>query len=119
MTDQINTVTIDAAGKSIGRIATRIAHTLLGKDRTDFAKNTTAPITVVVENMRRAVITGAKDIQKKHKRYSGYPGGLKEESLELVIAKKGRGEILRKAVERMIPRNRLRKGRMKNLIINE
>lgn len=117
--NDIKTVTIDASGKSIGRIATRAAHVLLGKDRTDFAKNVTAPVTVVVENMRRAIVTGSKETQKKHKRYSGYPGGLKEESLQLVISKKGYGEVLRKAVERMIPRNRLRKNRMKNLIIND
>lgn len=118
MTDT-HTTTIDAAGKSIGRIATHAAHVLLGKNRTDFAKNTVAQSQVVVQNIRRAVITGSKRTEKNHKRYSGYPGGLKEESLDLVISKKGYAEVLRKAVERMIPRNRLRKLRMKNLIINE
>lgn len=118
MTD-IRTITIDAKGQSVGRIATRVAHVLMGKDRTDFAKNTTAPVRVVVEHMSRAMITGAKRTEKMHKRYSGYPGGLKEESLQTVIDKKGHGEVLRKAVLRMIPRNRLRPIIMKNLIINE
>lgn len=118
MTDK-RTITIDAAGQSIGRIASRVAHVLLGKDQTDFAKNKTAPVQVVVHNMRRAMITGAKRTDKTHKRYSGYPGGLKEPSLDVVIAKKGYSEVLIKAVERMMPRNRLRNERMKNLTINE
>jgi large subunit ribosomal protein L13 len=118
MTDT-RTITIDASGQSIGRIASRVAHVLLGKDQTDFAKNKTAPVQVVVQNMRRAVITGAKRTDKTLKRYSGYPGGLKTPSLDVVIAKKGHGEVLKKAVERMLPRNRLRTLRMKNLTINE
>ena len=109
--------TIDATGKKLGRFASSIAHIILGKDRTDFAKNTVAPVTVIVENVDALDISPKKKETKMYDRYSGFPGGRKEYSLEELIAKKGVAEALKAAVYNMLPNNRLRTARMKNLII--
>ncbi len=118
MTETTNKeITFDATGKRIGRLATSIAHTLLGKDRTDFARNTVAPVTVSVENVDKMDISDKKARTKIYDHYSGYHGGRKEQTLEEIVAKKGHSEILKMAVYNMLPGNRLRKARMKNLII--
>lgn len=109
--------TIDVAGKRLGRVASHIAHMLLGKDTTDFAKNKVANVVITVENVDNLDIPEEKRVTKVYDRYSGFHGGRKEETLEELIAKKGVGEALRKAVYNMLPNNRLRKARMKNLII--
>ena len=111
------THTIDASGKRLGRVASHIAHILLGKDRTDFAKHTVADVSVTVEHVDSLDISEKKRTTKVYDRYSGFPGGRKEETLEELIAKKGTKEALRRAVYNMLPANKLRKARMKNLII--
>ncbi|MDP2650159.1 MAG: 50S ribosomal protein L13 [bacterium] len=119
MTSEKEAYTIDAKGKRIGRVASQAAHALLGKHRTDFVKHKTAPVLVVVENANHMSITEAKTTGKVYTRYSGHPGGLKKTTLEEVMAKKGSGEVIRKAVYNMLPANRLRKARMKNLVVKE
>ena len=109
--------TVDATGQKLGRFASSIAHVLLGKDQTDFAKNKVANVAVTVENVDSLDIPEAKMTGKVYDRYSGFHGGRKEETLEELIAKKGVAEALKKAVHNMLPNNRLRKERMKNLII--
>jgi large subunit ribosomal protein L13 len=111
------THTVDATGARLGRVASQIAHVLLGKDQTDFAKNAVANVSVTVENVDSLDISESKRTTKIYDRYSGFHGGRKEETLEELIAKKGTGEALKKAVYNMLPANRLRKSRMKNLII--
>lgn len=111
------THTVDAKGKRLGRVASQVAHVLLGKDQTDFAKNTVANVSVTVENVNDLDISEKKRTTKIYDRYSGFHGGRKEETLEELIAKKGTGEALKKAVYNMLPANRLRKDRMKNLEI--
>lgn len=107
----------DAKGERLGRFATRIAHTLLGKDTTAFARNVVAPVSITIENIDTLVLSEKKRKTKIYDRYSGYPGGRKEVTLEELIAKKGVGEALTNAVYNMLPNNRLRKARMKHLII--
>ncbi|MAZ67683.1 50S ribosomal protein L13 [bacterium] len=108
---------VDAGGKRLGRVASQVAYVLLGKDRTDFSKNTVSNVSVVVENVNDLNISEKKRATKIYDRYSGFHGGRKEESLGELIAKKGVSEALKKAVYNMLPANRLRKNRMKNLII--
>ncbi len=112
------THTFDAHGKRLGRLASDIAHILLGKDAPDTAKHVVAPVRVTVENVAQLDIPEEKRTTKVYTRYSGHPGGLKKETLEDVIARKGEAEALRRAVYNMLPANRLRKARMKNLIIS-
>ena len=109
--------TVDATGKRLGRVASHIAHVLLGKDTTTFAKHTIAPVEVVVENVDSLDISDKKKETKIYDRYSGFHGGRKEETLQELIDKKGTSEALKKAVYNMLPGNRLRKERMKNLVI--
>lgn len=109
--------TLDAQGERLGRFASSIAHILLGKDSTDFAKNVVAPVSVTVENVDGLDIDERKATTKIYDRYSGFHGGRKEETLEEVVAKKGTAEVLTRAVFNMLPANRLRKARMKNLVI--
>ncbi|MEX0933775.1 MAG: 50S ribosomal protein L13 [Candidatus Paceibacterota bacterium] len=111
--------TIDAQGKRLGRIATQVAVLLMGKKTVAFERNKKTDDRVVVVNAKGLSLSQKKRNQKKYKRYSGYPGGLKEESLRQVVAKKGYGEIVKKAVYGMLPANKTRAKLMKQLEIEE
>ena len=119
MTTKTETFTIDAKGKRLGRVATEVAHILLGKHRTDAVRNIPAPVAVTITNASKLLIDEKKRQQKEYDRYTGYPGGRRVLSMEKLIDKKGYTEILRKAVYGMLPSNRLRAVRMKNLTISE
>ena len=110
---------IDATNAKLGRVATEVAHVLMGKDDTDFAKNKVIDTVVTVDNANAMDISDKKLNQKQYQRYSGYPGGRKVKLMKQVVEHKGMTEILRKAVNNMLPNNKLRKPRMKNLIVNE
>ncbi len=114
-----HTVTIDATGKRVGRVASEVAIVLLGKDRTDQVRHLPAPVHVTVTNAGKLSIDEKKRIQKEYDRYTGYPGGRRVLSMEKLIEKKGYSEVLRKAVYGMLPGNKLRAVRMKNLTISE
>lgn len=119
MNNTNNKIQIDATGKSLGRLATEIAAILLAKNSASFAKNFTAKVKVEVVNAGQVKVTGNKMKEKTHKRFSLYPGGLKTPSWKDVAAKKGYKELIRHAVEGMLPKNSLQKERMKNLKISE
>ncbi len=109
--------TIDAKGKKLGRVATDAAHHLMGKHQTSFARNAVADVEVEIINAGELSISPKKLEQNKYIRYSGYPGGQKERTLQEVIDKKGHDEVVRKAVYGMLPGNRLRPLLMKRLTI--
>jgi len=113
------TYTIDATGKSIGRIATAVATHLLAKDSPDFKRNAVADVTVRVTNVSAVSIDPKKLKQKTYHSHSGYPGGDRRPDMSQVIAKKGHGEILRRAVKNMLPLNTLRDKRLKNLVTED
>lgn len=110
---------IDAQNKKIGRISSEIASLLMGKNTPDFEKHKVAGNTVIVSNVSKLSIDPKKMEEKGYERYSGYPGGLKIDSLARLIEKKGYGEVIRNAVYGMLPANKLRPRLMKNLIIND
>ncbi|MCK5286081.1 MAG: 50S ribosomal protein L13 [Candidatus Pacebacteria bacterium] len=110
---------LDATGEKLGRLATKIAILLMGKNKPDFTKNQVVDVKVNVSNASKLDIAKKKMKQKEYQRYSGFPGGRKVENMEKVIADKGYTEVLRKAVYGMLPGNKLRPLIMKNLIINE
>ena len=99
---------IDADGKILGRMATRIATLLMGKDRPDYTAHANPGDFIVVVNAEKVRVTGNKEKAKMYKRYTGYPGGLKEFSLEMVRAKRPE-EIILHAVKGMLPNNKLGK----------
>ena len=111
--------TIDATGKKIGRLATEVASLLMGKSNPEFARNTVSDVKVTIENASKIAVTDKKLKNTTHHTYSGYPGGLKLETLENVKAKKGMSEIVKVAVYGMLPKNKLRSIMIKNLTIKE
>jgi len=111
--------TIDAKGKKLGRVATEVASILMGKNRTDFAKNIVPKVEVVVTNAAQFDISPKKKEEKEYRRYSGYPGGLRYQSLEDALIKKGIREVFRKTVYGMLPTNKLRSIMIKNLFVTE
>lgn len=108
---------IDATDKSPGRLATQIVKILCGKTRPDYDPSKEGSDIVEVKNVDKMRITGKKLEQKIYYRHTGYPGGLKKETMQKVIEKKGMAEVLRRAVWGMLPKNKLRKKRMKRLKI--
>ncbi|MFT5352199.1 MAG: large subunit ribosomal protein L13 [Candidatus Paceibacteria bacterium] len=110
--------TIDAENKILGRIASEAATTLLGKDSVDYAPNKIGG-KVHITNASKLSIAPKKENQMRYKRYTGYPGGLKYEKLTELIAKKGYSEVIKRAVKKMLPSNKLRDGMLKNLKVTE
>jgi large subunit ribosomal protein L13 len=111
--------TIDATGKKPGRLATELAVLLMGKNRTDFAKNKTPEIEIEVTSAAQMSIDPKKLKEKEYYRHSQYPGSLRKETMAEVITKKGHGEVLRKAVSGMLPKNKLRAKMLKRLTIKD
>ena len=97
---------IDAEGKILGKIATEIAVRLMGKHKPSYTPHVDGGDFVVVVNADKFAVTGKKMLNKKYYRHSGYPGGLKVRSLEEMLEKKPT-EVIRKAVEIMLPKNKL------------
>ncbi len=98
---------IDASGKVLGRLASEIAVLLRGKHKVDFSYHLPMGDRVVVSNVDKMKVTGKKLKDKIYYRHSGYPGGLKSRTLEEMMAKDP-AEVLRLAVYRMLPKNKLR-----------
>lgn len=110
---------IDATGKTLGRIATAVAFSLIGKDKPSFERNQYSGSFVKVLNASKIKITVKKLEGIVHKRYSGYRGGLRLMKGTEVKEKKGMSEMLRHAVYQMLPKNKLQKEMLKNLKIEE
>ncbi|KJS16743.1 MAG: 50S ribosomal protein L13 [Peptococcaceae bacterium BRH_c4b] len=97
---------IDAEGKVLGRMAAEVASILRGKHRPTYTPNVDAGDHVIIINAGKAVLTGNKLQKKEYIRHSGYPGGLKRTSYAIVM--RDRPELaIRKAIEGMLPHNRL------------
>ena len=110
--------TIDAAGKTLGRVASEAAKMLMGKTSADYTPNKRSDVKVTITNAAKLHISEKKRTQKTYVAYSGYPGGLRSARLGEVIARKGHAEPIRRAVLRMLTKNTFRVARMKNLHIN-
>ncbi len=110
------THTIDATNKVLGRLATQIALLLRGKHKPDFTPNKDTGDFVVVENVDKIKLTGKKLKQKVYYHHTGYLGSLKETPLKKLFEKKP-GEILKRAVFGMLPKNKLRAKQIKRLKI--
>lgn len=105
---------LDAKDQVLGRLATQVAILLMGKHRTDFAKNVAAPVYVVVTNTDHVVLTGNKENAKMYRHYTGYPGGLRERSVREQRVRDSR-VIVEQAVFGMLPKNNLRSTLMRHL----
>lgn len=111
--------TIDAAGKSLGRVASKAAVILMGKNEATYAPNKVTPVKVEIVNASKLKLSEKKQTTVFYERYSGYPGGLTKERMDARAARKGYKVIVEDAVYGMIPGNKLRARIMKNLIVTE
>ena len=105
---------VDANDQTLGRLATRVATLLEGKHKPIYSPNIDTGDHVVVINAARIKVTGNKLLQKRYYRHSGYPGGLKEESLQTLLARKP-ALVIERAVKGMLPQNRLGRAMFKKL----
>jgi len=107
---------VDLKDKILGREATKIATLLRGKSKPYFTPSLDCGDYVVVINTRKVRLTGKKEDQKVYRRYSGYPGGLREISYRRMLEKRP-NEVVRHAVRGMLPKNKLRSKMIKRLYI--
>ena len=105
---------VDAADQTLGRLATRIATLLEGKHKPIYSPHLDTGDHVVVINAAKIKVTGNKLVQKRYYRHSGYPGGLKEESLQTLMARTPE-LVIERAVKGMLPRNRLGRAMIKKM----
>ena len=101
-----NWVLIDAEGATLGRLATKAAMILRGKNKPQYTPNADTGDFVVIVNADKVVLTGNKADQKRYWRYSGYLGGLKFESFREAMAKHPE-RVIEHAVKGMLPKNSL------------
>lgn len=109
-----NWFVVDADNQVLGRVATRVARILIGKDKPNFTPYLDCGDHVIVINADRVRLTGNKIEQKVYRRHSGYPGGLKEVPIRVLMQRRPE-EVIREAVVGMLPKNKLRARRAKKL----
>jgi large subunit ribosomal protein L13 len=105
---------VDATGQTLGRLATRIADALRGKNKPVYTPHVDTGDFVIVVNAEKISVTGNKLADKKYYRHSGYPGGLKVRTLAEQLERRPE-EVIRKAVKGMLPRNRLARKQLTKL----
>jgi len=99
---------VDAKDQILGRLCTKIANALRGKDKPTFSPHLDCGDHVIVINADKIKLTGLKLDQKKYYRHSGFPGALKEKTLKVMLEEKPEF-VIENAVSGMLPKNRLRK----------
>jgi large subunit ribosomal protein L13 len=107
---------IDAQDQTLGRLAARVAKILTGKHKAIFTPNINVGDKVVITNADKFVVTGKKMKDKTYIWYTGFPKGLRSQRLEERL-EKNPTKILEGAIKGMLPNNKLRNVRMKNLFI--
>jgi len=107
---------VDAEGKTLGRLATRIADTLRGKGKPTYTPHVDSGDFVIVVNADKIQVTGNKHDQKRYYRHSGYPGGLRSRTLREQLERRPT-EVIRKAVKGMLPKNKLASAQITKLKI--
>lgn len=106
---------IDASNQVLGRLASRAARILIGKDKPQFTPSIDCGDHVIVINADKIRLTGSKFEQKKYRWHSGYPGGLKEESVKHRVMQGRTDQIVREAILGMLPKNKLHARRARKL----
>jgi large subunit ribosomal protein L13 len=97
---------VDAAGVTLGRLATRVARVLEGKHKPTWSPNLDGGDHVIVLNAKKITVTAAKQTTKSYARHSGHPQGFKEESLGKLLERRPE-EVIRRAIKGMLPPTRL------------
>ena len=105
---------VDAAEKTLGRLASEIAHRLRGKHKAEYTPHVDTGDYIVVVNAEKIRVTGNKTTDKMYHHHTGYPGGLKSMSFEKLIDKAPE-RVIQGAVKGMLPRNPLGRAMFKKL----
>ncbi|MEH6580395.1 MAG: 50S ribosomal protein L13 [Halioglobus sp.] len=105
---------VDAADKTLGRLASEIAHRLRGKHKAEYTPHVDTGDYIVVINCEKVRVTGAKTTDKMYHHHTGYIGGIKSISFEKMIDKAPE-RVIQKAVKGMLPRNPLGRAMFKKL----
>ncbi|MCP3660349.1 MAG: 50S ribosomal protein L13 [Bacteroidetes bacterium] len=111
-------ILIDAESKILGRLASKIAYHIRGKNKTNFTPNIDCGDNVVVINSEKIKFTGNKMTDKKYISHTGYPGGQRS-TTPIEIMNKFPNRIIEKAVKGMLPKNRLGRKLFNNLYVYE
>jgi large subunit ribosomal protein L13 len=107
---------VDAADRTLGRLATQIADVLRGKRKPTYTPHVDVGDFVIVVNAEKVAVTGNKREDKRYWRHSGYPGGIRSRTLGDLLEKRPE-EVIRRAVKGMLPRNRLARQQLRKLKI--
>lgn len=107
---------VDAKGETLGRLATKIATLLIGKNKVSYTPHMDSGDYVVVVNSKEVAVTGRKRTQKIYHTHSGYPKGLKTIKFEKLVSESPE-KVIKWAVSGMLPKNRLRNKRLARLKI--
>lgn len=105
---------IDAKGANLGRLSTQIARLLMGKNKPTYSPHVVTGDVVVVINCAKIKVTGNKLEDKRYYRHSGYPGGIKQETLREMLEKHP-NRVIEHSVAGMLPKNKLQAEMLKNL----
>jgi large subunit ribosomal protein L13 len=97
---------VDAAGKTLGRLASEVASRLRGKHKPEFTPHVDTGDFIIIVNAEKVKVTGRKEETKVYEHYTGYPGGLKSITLGKLLAKFPT-RVIEKAVKRMLPKGPL------------
>lgn len=109
---------LDAKGLSLGRLASKVAFILQGKNEPSYRPNVDSGHEVLVKNLSLLKFTGKKFTDKKYFRFSGYPGGIQARSLAELFTKDPY-KVIRQTVYNMLPKNRLRASRINRLKVEK
>jgi len=107
---------IDANEQTLGRLSTKVAHLLKGKNKTYYVPHLDCGDFVIIVNADKIVLSGSKELQKEYQAYSGYPGGLKKIPFKRMLSSRPEN-IIFKAVKGMLPKNSLGRQMIKKLKI--
>jgi large subunit ribosomal protein L13 len=109
-----NWLVVDAAGQTLGRLATQVADALRGKRKPEYTPHIDVGDFVIVVNAEKVSVSGNKREAKLYRRHSGYPGGLRSRTLGEMLERRPE-EVIRLAVKGMLPRTRLGRAQLRKL----
>ena len=101
-----NWYVVDAEGKTLGRVASKVAHILRGKHKPTYTPYVDCGDYVIIINCEKVLLTGNKLVDKKYYNHSGFPGGLRERNAKTMLAQYPE-EMMERAVKGMLPHNSL------------
>lgn len=109
-------ILIDAEDETLGRLGSKVAYILRGKDKTNFTPHVDTGDNVIIINAEKIKLTGNKVAEKEYVRHTGYPGGQRFTTPKQLLAKNPT-EIIRMAVSGMLPKNKLGDALRRNIYI--